>query len=136
MTAYAWVTLTLRRNRQGARSNCLSFGGSYPRLQPGGRSSRVSCSVCEERPKTSARPNRRWGLSLVFSCPFVSFRLSKRNLGTLVKRQFMLSGVFRLFFKCHLSCFADRFTEKHVRQPLLGFIAVASWRRRGSNTGK
>jgi hypothetical protein len=121
MTVYAWVTLTLRRNRQGARSNCLSFGGSYPRLQPGGArlESRVQSARNVRRPAHVPIAARVLVSSSL--APLFPSACQKRNLRTLVKRQFMLSGVFRLFFKCHLSCFADRFTEKTRQTAFVGF---------------
>lgn len=144
-------TLTLLRNRERVNANCTSASPLViftAGLQPDGArvESRVQWSRNARRRSTHARPNCCWGLVLVVSLtPLFSFLLSntekeKKPAGASIERQ--LAHAYLGFLACalsvcHLSWFADESTEKHVKQPLLGFLLLcASWRRRGVEAGK
>lgn len=119
------MTLTLPRNRQGTCSNWrFSPATAATRAALESRESLVF-NVCARERKT--RPNRCWGPP---HC-FVKDR-KKQNARTLVEGWLAhpIWG-FSLVLDCHLNCFADGFTEEHVKQPLSVFTAVclveAAW---------
>lgn len=125
MTVRTRVTLTLRRNRQGLCSNCLDvyrfiFRRFSPAVATRWRLSRVSCSVGVEKPKSKQGTSK----SLLASCSLASLFVPlfpSACQKPITSYQPIPSGAARLSFHRHLSCFADGFTDKHVKQPLFGF---------------